>query len=406
MSRRSTFLKLVFSAAALLLVALMAVAQPVPPDTCLPQGCKTFTQGGYGGTCPGAHPVANPACILIDHFGIGSCFLTGVTIGAGYTATFTTAAAIAAFLPAGGTPAVFTHSYANNPATTEAGVFAGQVLALSLNVGFSNCGVTGFCANFADLRIYKGPFENYTVGQLLIVANQVLGGGALPVGITLTQLNAALDSVNQNFDNGTNNNGYLVDPNCTTEHQLAVELLGGLQALGGDGAVSLAWATASETNNDHFDLYRDGALITSLPGAGTVASRSDYRYADTGLENGRAYSYSLVAVESNGARRELATASATPREAHAAVTTFALRQNYPNPFNPTTAIVYELTDATQVTLTVFDLTGRAVAELVNAPQTAGRYSVTFDGSNLASGVYLYRLNAGKFTATRKLMLMK
>lgn len=85
---------------------------------------------------------------------------------------------------------------------------------------------------------------------------------------------------------------------------------------------------------------------------------------------------------------------------------FALQQNYPNPFNPATVIRYQLPRASQVRLEVFDLNGRAVATLVEARQPAGTYSVNFDGSELSSGVYMYRLQAGDAVFTRKLTLIK
>ncbi len=83
-----------------------------------------------------------------------------------------------------------------------------------------------------------------------------------------------------------------------------------------------------------------------------------------------------------------------------------LEQNYPNPFNPSTRIRYELPRSSVVRLIVFDMLGREVAALVNELREAGIHEVSFDGSGLASGVYLYRLNAGSFTQTRKLILMK
>jgi hypothetical protein len=85
---------------------------------------------------------------------------------------------------------------------------------------------------------------------------------------------------------------------------------------------------------------------------------------------------------------------------------FALEQNYPNPFNPTTSIRFSLPEARMVTLRVYDLTGREVAELVNEVRAAGTYNVTFDASRLASGMYIYRLQAGDLTSTKRLTLLK
>ncbi|HUI31923.1 MAG TPA: T9SS type A sorting domain-containing protein [Candidatus Acidoferrales bacterium] len=85
---------------------------------------------------------------------------------------------------------------------------------------------------------------------------------------------------------------------------------------------------------------------------------------------------------------------------------FELLQNYPNPFNPTTTIDYKLSSVSHVTLKVYDILGREVATLVNETESPGEYSARFDGSNLASGVYFYRIQAGAFNATKKLMLMK
>ncbi len=88
-------------------------------------------------------------------------------------------------------------------------------------------------------------------------------------------------------------------------------------------------------------------------------------------------------------------------------------QNYPNPFNPTTKIKYSIPASqnpskggTLTQLIVYDLLGRDVATLVNKVQQPGNYEVTFNGSGLASGVYFYRLKAGEFSDTKKLILMK
>lgn len=85
---------------------------------------------------------------------------------------------------------------------------------------------------------------------------------------------------------------------------------------------------------------------------------------------------------------------------------FELTQNYPNPFNPTTIIAFALPETGPVRLQVFDLNGKRIKELVNRNLTAGRYEISFDAGKLGSGIYVYRLTAGEFTQTRKMLLIK
>jgi len=85
---------------------------------------------------------------------------------------------------------------------------------------------------------------------------------------------------------------------------------------------------------------------------------------------------------------------------------FSLSQNYPNPFNPNTLISYDLPAADYVSLKIFDLLGKEVVTLVNEKQNAGSYSVNFNGSNLSSGMYYYKLESGNFTDTKKMILIK
>jgi len=85
---------------------------------------------------------------------------------------------------------------------------------------------------------------------------------------------------------------------------------------------------------------------------------------------------------------------------------YALMQNYPNPFNPLTTIVYEVPEPGHVRIAVYDSAGEEVAVLVDGVMAAGRKSVDFNGFNLASGVYFYRLQAGSFVQTRQLLLLK
>jgi hypothetical protein len=87
-------------------------------------------------------------------------------------------------------------------------------------------------------------------------------------------------------------------------------------------------------------------------------------------------------------------------------TDFVLSQNYPNPFNPTTSIQYQIPTGSKVKIVVYDVLGKQVSVLVNEYQNAGTYTTNFDASKLASGIYLYRMEAGNFVKVNKMLLLK
>jgi hypothetical protein len=110
-------------------------------------------------------------------------------------------------------------------------------------------------------------------------------------------------------------------------------------------------------------------------------------------------SYESVSGESNTTSNEDAIDSSLPQN-------FVLEQNYPNPFNPSTTINYAIPIASNVSISVYNIMGKRITELINKPHNAGYHTVMFDAANLASGIYIYTIQAGNFSQTRKLTLIK
>ena len=117
-------------------------------------------------------------------------------------------------------------------------------------------------------------------------------------------------------------------------------------------------------------------------------------------------SYLFAGTEAGVWRRPLSDLVSVKLSSSGEPAEFSVDQNYPNPFNPSTTIKYELPEATLVNLRVYDILGREVSVLVNEKRDAGVHEVKFDGSNLASGVYFYRLQAGDFVQSKRLLILK
>ncbi len=175
--------------------------------------------------------------------------------------------------------------------------------------------------------------------------------------------------------------------------------------------ISLNWSTATETNNKGFEIERslnngEFTSIAFVDGFGTTAQTQNYSYTDRGLGNGN-YTYRLKQIDFNG-RFEYSPAIQVDLNVPAV---FSLDQNYPNPFNPTTNINFSLAVDSRVTLKVFDVLGQEVANLVNSDLTAGFHTVTFNASNINSGVYFYQIeakgnNGTTFSSVKKMILTK
>jgi subtilisin-like proprotein convertase family protein len=199
--------------------------------------------------------------------------------------------------------------------------------------------------------------------------------------------------------------------NFSYDEILPVELAS-FDAVGRADGVHISFATATENNNAHFEILRGGSnsgsfsRIASLNSQGNSSSQQTYHFVDTDVNPGQTYWYYLVDVSVSGARTEHRNMMRS-----ALVTTAVVPQEYslnifPNPFNPATTVRFTLTEAAEVHLAFFDVTGRRVGTALDKRFEAGAHSVTFDGSGMPAGVYFVRIEAGPFSKTLKMMLLK
>jgi predicted GH43/DUF377 family glycosyl hydrolase len=205
---------------------------------------------------------------------------------------------------------------------------------------------------------------------------------------------------------------------ATAEVPLPVELVAftataNRMPAGGGFNADLHWQTATEVNNYGFDIERrlvnsQSSTVNSwgkigfVKGSGTSNSAHSYSYTDASVSSGT-YAYRLKQIDNDGTYKYSSEAEVTV----SVPKVFALNQNYPNPFNPTTTITFTLAQDGFTTLKIYDVLGREVTTLVNGEIKAGVVNtVSFSATKLSSGVYLYRLEAGSFVSTKKLILMK
>jgi len=180
--------------------------------SCDLSGMTTFTQGGWGAKASGN----NPGSIRDAHF--NDVFPNGMIISGGqYTLTFTSSSAVKEYLPAGGTAKAMTSNLTNPEESKIAGgILGGQVTALTLNVMFDAAGVFGQNEfELGDLVFTSGTFQGMSVNEFLTLAQTALTGGNTQ-GYSYSQINDAATSINENFDNGTQNKGDLTCPSSVT----------------------------------------------------------------------------------------------------------------------------------------------------------------------------------------------
>ncbi len=193
-----------------------------------------------------------------------------------------------------------------------------------------------------------------------------------------------------------------------------------LIAQAGNDVVDLSWDTPVELNtggDNSIMVLLDYYIYKSQDSGGPFllvdsTDNSTVTYSDINVVNGTTYWYYVTANYDEGESPASNTVSATPFDPSGIYDKkqipkeFAIYQNFPNPFNPTTNIRYDLPKSANVNIELFNTLGQKIITLVNTPKTAGYHTVKFDASELSSGVYLYRIQAGSFSQVKKLVVMK
>ncbi len=178
-----------------------------------------------------------------------------------------------------------------------------------------------------------------------------------------------------------------------------------------NGKAVLNWRTATETNNQGFDVEMSSdnnsfKKIGFVPGFGTSSESHSYTYT-ADIQNSAKTYYRLKQVDFDGASEYsnvVEVSSPLPAS-------YSISQNYPNPFNPTTKINFNVPADARVKITVYNALGQKISDLTNRQYSAGRYDVNFAAGNLSSGLYFYVIEAkgndgSSFVSTKKMMLMK
>jgi len=191
---------------------------------------------------------------------------------------------------------------------------------------------------------------------------------------------------------------------------------GNLSTGSGDGTIQLTWDESPDPDFNFFSVYRgDQPGFDPLTQGTEIGTTTAPVFDDADVQDGETWYYRVVAWDFNNNLGEFSVevfntvtgigdGVAVPRE-------FALEQNYPNPFNPTTTLRYSLKDNVSVSLKIYNTLGQLVRTLVDENQTAGFKEVVWDGNNdfgqkVASGMYIYRINAGDFVQAKRMTLLK
>lgn len=178
-----------------------------------------------------------------------------------------------------------------------------------------------------------------------------------------------------------------------------------------DNNIQLNWKTATEVNNYGFEVERtiknekleiiNWETIGFVAGAGNSNSPKEYSFTDK-PKDGTEFKYRLKQIDNDGQYEYSPEVEVSLN----AVSDYSLKQNFPNPFNPTTKIEYSIPTDNNVEIKVFNVLGVEVATLLNEQRQAGTHSIEFNSDALPSGIYFYKINSGKYSEVKKMILLR
>lgn len=209
----------------------------------------------------------------------------------------------------------------------------------------------------------------------------------------------------QSVDHSFQGSSFTETGNFTIGNPLPAEVSLFTGKLNNSGAVNLVWKAETETNNSGWEIERKSNTVWKnlgfVKGRGTSTIAKNYNFEDRSAENGTHY-YRLKQIDLDGKFKYSDVIEVTVDKP----LTFSLGQNYPNPFNPKTVIPFSVASKVNVSLKLYDILGREIKTMMNEEKDAGNYFVDLEAVDLSSGVYFYKIQAGNFTSTKKLFLMK
>ncbi|KAA3604311.1 MAG: T9SS C-terminal target domain-containing protein [Calditrichaeota bacterium] len=273
--------------------------------------------------------------------------------------------------------------------------------------------------------IFSGDGSTWTQGAK-ITANDATVNARFGRSTAINGNYIVVGAYNSNVDGSSSGSAYIYASDGG-DLPLAIEL-DSFEARQIENTIQLNWTTASETENEGFNVYRktgNGNFVqiasykgnSELLGTLNSTTSNNYTFVDNSeLRNGETYTYYISDVETNGLETKHEKSAKTVRfvlneETAQTKLDYVLAQNFPNPFNPSTQINFQIAKTQDVRLQIFNLKGKLVKELVNEKMNEGSHSAKWDGTDsfgnqVSSGTYFYKFSAGIFSQTNKMVLLK